>query len=125
LDHPAAPARPPKENEQTRRGFGNVVVRPLDATIRSQMVIEKDVATVVINSRHPLFVKRAGDIWYQLETAAREVFKSLEGVNVGDYERRVNEVLLLAFQLKARQREARARKPGKQLELIGDPVESP
>jgi hypothetical protein len=125
LDHPAAPARPPKENEQTRRGFGNVVVRPLDATIRSQMVIEKDVATVVINSRHPLFVKRAGDIWYQLETAAREVFKSLEGVNVGDYERRVNEVLLLAFQLKTRQREARARKPAKQLELIGDPVESP
>jgi D-lyxose ketol-isomerase len=70
-------------------------------------------------------MKRAGDIWYQLETAAREVFKSLEGVNVADYERRVNEVLLLAFQLRTRQREARARKPAKQLELIGDPMDSP
>jgi hypothetical protein len=37
------------------------------------MVIENEVSTVVINSRHPLFLKRGGDIWYQLETAAREV----------------------------------------------------
>jgi hypothetical protein len=93
-------------------------VRPLDRSIRSQTVIEDEVTTVVINSRHPLFLKRGGDIWYQLETAAREVFKSLEGASVGDYERRVNEVLLLAFQLRARRREARTLKSAAQLPLL-------
>jgi hypothetical protein len=100
----------PAENEQKRRGFGHVVVRPLDPSIRSQTVIEQEITTVVINSRHPLFLKRGGDIWYQLETAAREVFKSLEGATVSEYERRVNEVLLLAFELRARRRDARSRK---------------
>ncbi len=118
VDRPASPVRLPNENEQKRRGFGNVIVRPLDPTIRSQTVIEHDVTTVVINSRHPLFLKRAGDIWYQLETAAREVFKSLEGASVADYERRVNEVLLIAFKLRAHRREARSRKATAQLELI-------
>ncbi|HVS47866.1 MAG TPA: hypothetical protein VHJ99_03060 [Candidatus Dormibacteraeota bacterium] len=65
-----------------------------------------------------VFVKRGGDIWYQLETAAREVFKSLEGATAADYERRVNEVILLAFQLRARRREARSRKTTTQLPLI-------
>ena len=116
---PRAPARLPAENERKRRGFGQVVVRPLDPAIRSQTVIEKEVTTVVINSRHPLFLKRSGDIWYQLETAAREVFKALEGASVGEYERRVNEVVLLAFQLRARRREARSRKAAIQLPLIG------
>ena len=115
---PRAPARLPAENEQKRRGFGQVVVRPLDPAIRSQTVIEREVTTVVINSRHPLFLKRGGDIWYQLETAAREVFKALEGASVGDYERRVNEVVLLAFQLRARRREARSRRTTAQLPLI-------
>jgi hypothetical protein len=109
-DRPHAPARLPAENEQKRRGFGHVVVRPLDPSIRSQTVIEHEITTVVINSRHPLFLKRGGDIWYQLETAAREVFKSLEGATVSEYERRVNEVLLLAFELRARRRDARSRK---------------
>ena len=113
-----APTRAPAENEQKRRGFGQVVVRPLDRSIRSQIVIEHEVSTVVINSRHPLFLKRGGDIWYQLETAAREVFKSLEGASVSDYERRVNEVMLLAFQLRARRREARSLKSIAQLPLI-------
>ena len=94
------------------------MVRPLDHSIRSQTVIEHEVTTVVINSRHPLFLKRGGDIWYQLETAAREVFKSIEGASVGDYERRVNEVVMLAFQLRARRREARSRKATTQLPLI-------
>jgi hypothetical protein len=115
---PRAPARPPAENEPKRRGFGQIVIRPLDSNIRSQSVIEDGVTTVVINSRHPLFLKRKGDIWYQLETAAREIFKSLEGANIGDYERRVNEVVLLAFQLRGRQREARSQRPS-QLPLIG------
>ena len=117
-ESPHAPARLPPENEQKRRGFGQVVVRPLDPAIRSQTVIEHEVTTVVINSRHPLFLKRGGDIWYQLETAAREVFKSLEGASISDYERRVNEVVLLAFQLRARRREARSRMATAQLPLI-------
>jgi hypothetical protein len=117
-ENPRAPDRLPKEKEQPRRGFGRIVVRPLDPPIRSQTVIEDEVTTVVINSRHPLFLKRGGDIWYQLETAAREVFKSLEGASVGEYERRVNEVVLLAFQLRARRREARATKAAAQLPLI-------
>ena len=118
VERPPAPPRLPSENEQRRRGFGDVIVRPLDPSIRSQTVIEHEVTTVVINSRHPLFLKRGGDIWYQLETAAREVFKSFEGVNVGEYERRVNEVVLLAFQLRARRREARSVKASAQLPLI-------
>ena len=113
-----ASARPPAENEPKRRGFGQVIVRPLDPSIRSQTVIENEVTTVVINSRHPLFLKRGGDIWYQLETAAREVFKSVEGVSVADFERRVNEVVLLAFQLRARRREQRLRQRSVQLPLI-------
>jgi len=117
-DSVRAPARPPAENEAKRRGFGQVVVRPLDPSIRSQTLIEHDITTIVINSRHPLFLKRGGDIWYQLETAAREVFKSLEGASIGDYERRVNEVVLLAFQLRARHREKRMRRPAVQLPLI-------
>jgi hypothetical protein len=113
-----APARLPAENESRRRGFGQVIVRPLDPTIRSQTVVEHEVTTVVINSRHPLFLKRGGDIWYQLETAAREVLKSIEGASATDYERRVNEVILLAFQLRARRREARSRQAVAQLPLI-------
>jgi hypothetical protein len=112
------PARLPAENEAKRRGFGQVVVRPLDPSIRSQTLMEHEITTVVINSRHPLFLKRGGDIWYQLETAAREVFKSLEGASIGEYERRVNEVVLLAFQLRARQREKRVRRASVQLPLI-------
>jgi hypothetical protein len=81
-------------------------------------VIEREVTTVVINSRHPLFLKRGGDIWYQLETAAREVFKSLEGASIGEYERRINEVVLLAFQLRARRRAARSERAAAQLPLI-------
>ena len=114
----SAPPRLPAENESRRRGFGQVIVRPLDPSIRSQTVVEHEVTTVVINSRHPLFLKRGGDMWYQLETAAREVFKSMEGASPSEYERRVNEVILLAFQLRARRREVRSRKTAAQLPLI-------
>src|SRR3989442_621443 len=109
LESPPAPPRLPTADERKRRGFGQVVVRPLDPAIRSQTVIEREVTTVVINSRHPLFLKRGGDIWYQLETAAREVFKSLEGASIGEYERRVHEVILVAFPHPARRRPTRSR----------------
>jgi hypothetical protein len=117
-ESPRAPARLPEEDEQKRRGFGQVVVRPLDPTIRSQTVIEQSVTTIVINSQHPLFLKRGGDMWYQLETAAREVFKALEGASIADFERRVNEVVLLAFRLRARNRQVRSGKKATQLQLI-------
>ena len=117
-ESPRAPGRPPRENERTRRGFGQIIVRPLDPTIRSQTFMENDITSIVINSRHPLFVKRGGDLWYQLETAAREVFKSLEGASVTDYERRVNEVVLLAFKLRARRQAKPPRNSVRQLQLI-------
>ena len=52
-EDPRAPARPPSENEPHRRGFGQVIVRPLDATIRSQTLVENEMTTIVINSRAP------------------------------------------------------------------------
>lgn len=90
-----------------RRGFGDIVIRPLGPAIRSQTVIEDAVKVVVINSQHPLFRERKGDIWYQLETAASEICKSIEGVTVAEYERRVNELVLLALRLRGRRRQVR------------------
>jgi hypothetical protein len=115
---PRAPSPAPDKDSPKRRGFGQVVVRPLDSTIRSQTVIEDDVSTIVINSQHPLFLKRGGDMWYQLETAIREVFRTLDGATVPDYERRVNEVVLLAFKLRTRRRPTRLAKTPGQLKLI-------
>jgi hypothetical protein len=107
----AAPQASPK-----RRGFGDIVIRPLGPAIRSQTVIEDEAKVVVINSQHPLFRERRGDIWYQLETAAREICKSIEGVTVAEYERRVNEIVLLAFRLRGRRRKARS--PAAQLKIL-------
>ncbi len=104
---PRAPAKPPPEPQARRRGFGDILIKPLDETVRSQTLIEKGVNVVVINSRYPLFVERKGDVWYVLETAAREVCKAIEAASVAEYERRVNEILLLAFRLRGRRR-----KPG-------------
>jgi hypothetical protein len=109
----AAPETPPTTPEapshagSRRRGFGDIVIRPLGPAIRSQTVIEDGIKVVVLNSQHPLFRERKGDIWYQLETAASEICKSIEGVTVAEYERRVNEIVLLAFQLRGRRRKAR------------------
>jgi hypothetical protein len=116
-DRVASAPRPPVADEPKRRGFGQVVVRPLDPSIRSQTVVEGGLTTVVINSRHPLFVKRGGDMWYQLETAARDVLRSTDGVSVAEYEKRVNEALLLAFRLRERRRESRLRKVQEKLPL--------
>lgn len=99
--------QPASESGPTRRGFGDIVIKPLGPAIRSQTVIQDGVRVVVINSQHPLFHERKGDIWYQLETAAAEVCKSIEGVTVAEHERRVNEIVLLAFRLRGRRRTAR------------------
>lgn len=114
----AAEKKPPPDSKASakRRGFGDIVIRPLGPAIRSQTVIEDAVRIVVINSQHPLFRERKGDIWYQLETAAREICKSIEGVTVAEYERRVNEIVLLAFKLRGHRRKARI--PAAQLKIL-------
>ena len=50
-------------------------------------VLEDGVRTVVINNRYPLFLERRGDVWYQLETAAREICKAAEATSVAEYEK--------------------------------------
>lgn len=97
-----------------------VVVRPLDPSVRSTTVLEDGTRVVVINSRYPLYRERNGDMWYQLETAAREVCKLSEPASVADYERRVNEVVIAAASLRRRRR-PEARRSVRQLELVGDP----
>jgi histidine kinase/DNA gyrase B/HSP90-like ATPase len=95
------------------KGFGLIAVRALDPKVRSMTVLEDGVRTVVINSRYPLFIQRRGDVWYQLETAAREIFKA-EG-SVAEYEKRVSEIVLTALQLRSRPRRHVA---GRQMRLI-------
>jgi len=112
---PSVP-QPALDPSPRRRGFGDIVIRPLGPAIRSQTVIEDAVKVVVINSQHPLFRERNGDMWYQLETAASEICKSIEGVTVAEYERRVNEIVLLAFRLRGRRRKART--AGAQLKIL-------
>ncbi len=109
--------QPASQAGPTRRGFGDIVIKPLGPAIRSETVIQDGVRVVVINSQHPLFRERKGDIWYQLETAAGEVCKSIEGVTVAEYERRVNEIVLLAFRLRGRRRKARM--AASQLKILG------
>jgi hypothetical protein len=99
------------EHVRRRPGFGRIALRPLDRAVRSQTVVEDGVRVIVINTRHPLFLERRGDTWYQLETAARELFAAVEGASVADYERQVNEVVTLALELRTRRRRAgRARR---------------
>jgi hypothetical protein len=114
-NRPTVP-RPASQPSPGRRGFGDLVIRPLGPSVRSQTVIEGAVKVVVINSQHPLFRERKGDIWYQLETAASEICKSIEGVTVAEYERRVNEIVLLALRLRGRRRKARI--PPAQLKIL-------
>jgi hypothetical protein len=98
--NPPLTPKPASEGGATHRGFGDIVIRPLGPAIRSQTVVQDGVKTIVLNSQHPLFRARKGDIWYQLETAAGEVCKSIEGVTLAEYERRVNEIILVAFRLR-------------------------
>jgi len=104
-------ARVPPPGDAKRRGLGNIVVRPLESTIRSQLVNEEGSAVIIINSRHPLFMERRGDLWYQLETALREVVAVGDAASVADYVRRVNDLLLVAMDIRRgkAQRVARSR----------------
>jgi hypothetical protein len=65
-----------------------VVVRALDPRLRSALVVEDGVRRVVINSRYPLFEVRRGDLWYQLETALREVCVTIRDTAMPDSMRR-------------------------------------
>jgi len=106
---PEAPARspePPTPREaggtraggsKARKGFGDIVIRPLDPRVRSAMVEEDGIRRVVINPRYPLYDVRRGDLWYQLETALREVCATLPEATVPEFERKVNELMLVSF----------------------------
>lgn len=106
---------PPAGAGGRRSGLGRIELRPLERTVRSQTLDEDGTRVIVINTCHPLFLERRGDTWYQLETAARELFGPLAGVSVAEYERRVNELVLTALELRARRR----RRPrSRQLRLL-------
>ncbi|MBO0685597.1 MAG: hypothetical protein J2P45_20770, partial [Candidatus Dormibacteraeota bacterium] len=105
---PRSPARPAGTGESRRRGVGRIELRSLgDPALRSLTLQEEGVTIVVINTQHPLFIERRGDVWYQLETAAREIYAPLEGTTVGEYERHVNQVMLLALGIRRRRRAPR------------------
>jgi hypothetical protein len=87
-----------------RRGIGDVVIRPLDPRVRSVMVEEDGVRRIVINSRYPLYDVRNGDLWYQLETALREVCVTIPEATVPEFEAKVNELMLVSLSLTARAR---------------------
>ncbi|MFZ0215960.1 MAG: ATP-binding protein [Candidatus Dormiibacterota bacterium] len=109
---PRSPERTAASGERRRRGVGRIELRSLgDPAIRSLTLQEEGVTVIVINTQHPLFVERKGDVWYQLETAAREVTSSLEGLSLAEYERQVNQVLLLALGIRARRRTRRGEQP--------------
>ncbi|MDQ3129000.1 MAG: hypothetical protein M3Q66_11190, partial [Chloroflexota bacterium] len=123
--HPGAdplpePAEPRVPSPRSRgggpgRGIGEVVVRALDPRLRSAMVVEDGVRRVVINSRYPLYEVRKGDLWYQLETALREVCVTIPEATVPEFERKVNELMLVSLSLtgRRRRRTVRAARPVK------------
>jgi hypothetical protein len=87
-----------------RRGSAEVVVRRLDPRLRSALVEEDGVRRVVINSAYPLYEVRRGDLWYQLETALREVCVTIPEATVPEFERRVNELMLVSLALAERRK---------------------
>lgn len=101
--------RPPRTSGTGgSRGVGEVVVRALDPRLRSAMVVEDGVRRIVINSRYPLYEVRRGDLWYQLETALREVCVTIPEATVPEFERKVNELMLVSLSLTGRTRRRRS-----------------
>ncbi len=78
------------------------------------MVVEDGVRRVVINSRFPLYEVRKGDLWYQLETALREVCVTIPEATVPEFERKANELMLVSLALtdRGRRRSRGKRMPG-------------
>ncbi|HVL53490.1 MAG TPA: hypothetical protein VM344_04465, partial [Vitreimonas sp.] len=105
--------RPPRDDggRGAGRGVAEVVVRALDPRLRSALVVEDGVRRVVINSRYPLFEVRRGDLWYQLETALREVCVTIPEATVPEFERKVNELMLVSIGLTERRRRSRRSRP--------------
>ncbi len=108
LPRPGAAGSP---GSTRRRGAAEVVVRQLDPRLRSALVEEDGVRRVVINSAFPLYEVRRGDLWYQLETALREVCVTIPEATVPEFERKVNELMLVSLKL-AEGRRRRPRKSG-------------
>ncbi len=104
---PPAPRPPRTGGMGSGRGVAEVVVRALDPRLRSAMVVEDGVRRIVINSRYPLFEVRKGDLWYQLETALREVCVTIPEATVPEFERKVNELMLVSLSLTGRRRRTR------------------
>jgi len=71
------------------------------------MVEEDGIRRVVINSAYPLYEVRRGDLWYQLETALREVCVTIPEATVPEFERKVNELMLVSLALAERSRRGR------------------
>lgn len=103
----APPVRTSGRGHGRRAGIGEVVIRALDPRLRSAMVVEDGVRRVVINSRYPLYEVRKGDLWYQLETALREVCVTIPEATVPEFERRVNELMVVSVGLAERRRRSR------------------
>lgn len=103
----APPVRSGGRTPGNRRGVAQIVVRALDPRLRSAMAVEDGVRTVVINSRYPLYEVRKGDLWYQLETALREVCVTIPEATVPEFERKVNELMLVSLALTQRRRRSR------------------
>ena len=95
-----------------RRGAAEVVVRRLDPRLRSALVEEDGIRRVVINSAYPLYEVRRGDLWYQLETALREVCVTIPEATVPEFERKVNELMLVSLAIAERRRRGTRRPPG-------------
>ena len=66
------------------------------------MVVEDGVRRIVINSRYPLYEVRKRRLWYQLETALREVCVTIPEATVPEFERKVNELMLVSLSLTRR-----------------------
>ncbi|HVA87251.1 MAG TPA: ATP-binding protein [Candidatus Saccharimonadales bacterium] len=96
------------------RTVAEVVVRALDPRLRSAMVVEDGARRVIINSRYPLFEVRKGDLWYQLETALREVCVTIPEATVPEFERKVNELMVVSLALTGRRRRSRNKRPATQ-----------
>lgn len=69
---------------------------------------------IVINSRYPLYEVRRGDLWYQLETALREVCVTIPEATVPEFERKVNDLMLVSLSLTGRPNRRKAGPPTRQ-----------